>query len=319
MIDTLLRGVASGGVRMHPGCTESDVADLARLMTLKEALAHRPGMSTNRSAAPRAASPTTPATLRPGACSSATSRPCARCSRTYGRQARTSGFGLRQADIDRAVRALGLRSSIDAALPHVLDGAEAGLARLMRAFAAHVDGVGLGDLVGGYGVCESVLATLRHRGEDGRVDRNQLGPHDRALPRGGWLDTDCDVLVTAAVSYAIDATSAHRVRARYLVEAANASLVPAAEQALRERGVLVVPDFVANSAANSWWWTLFGDIEPTPHAAFHRIRTTMRELCAQMLTTADRNGQGPREGATAMARRNLALMTNRIPPPAQAV
>jgi glutamate dehydrogenase (NAD(P)+) len=38
VVDRLVRGVSSGGLRMRPGCTLEEVAGLARRMTLKEAL-----------------------------------------------------------------------------------------------------------------------------------------------------------------------------------------------------------------------------------------------------------------------------------------
>ncbi|GAA3778404.1 hypothetical protein ACFS5L_28110 [Streptomyces phyllanthi] len=49
-------------------------------------------------------------------------------------------------------------------------------------------------------------------------------------------------------------------------------LLPSAEKALLERGVVVVPDFLANFAANSWWWwTLFGDVGPDAGDALAKI------------------------------------------------
>ncbi|WP_260618290.1 MULTISPECIES: hypothetical protein [Streptomyces] len=67
-----------------------------------------------------------------------------------------------------------------------------------------------------------------------------------------------DALVTAAVSHAVDTADVRRVRARYGVEAANAPVAPAAQRAPRDRGVVVLPDVVANS----WWWRPFGHV---PH------------------------------------------------------
>jgi hypothetical protein len=88
------------------------------------------------------------------------------------------------------------------------------------------------------------------------------------------------VLVPAAVSYAIGEQEAAQVTAALIVEAANMPVLPAAEPVLTARGVLVVPDVVANSATNSWWWwTLFGDIEADADAAFAKIRSRMRTWC----------------------------------------
>ena len=43
VIDRLVRGAASGGLRMREGCTLDEVRDLARGMTLKEAVVYAPG------------------------------------------------------------------------------------------------------------------------------------------------------------------------------------------------------------------------------------------------------------------------------------
>lgn len=42
VIDRLVRGAASGGLRMREGCSLDEVRDLARGMTLKEAIVYRP-------------------------------------------------------------------------------------------------------------------------------------------------------------------------------------------------------------------------------------------------------------------------------------
>jgi hypothetical protein len=58
--------------------------------------------------------------------------------------------------------------------------------------------------------------------------------------------------------------SGTQITADLVVPAANVPASPEAEQMLVDRGVTVVPDFVANGGAAAWaWWTLFGDVEPT--------------------------------------------------------
>jgi hypothetical protein len=73
-------------------------------------------------------------------------------------------FGVRQDVIDEVFAEEGIRSSAESALSLVDDGADAAHGRLKHAFAQHVDGVGLGELVGGYGVAETALAALEFRG-----------------------------------------------------------------------------------------------------------------------------------------------------------
>jgi glutamate dehydrogenase (NAD(P)+) len=61
------------------------------------------------------------------------------------------------------------------------------------------------------------------------------------------LAVDCDVLVPAAMENTLDARSAPHVKARVVVEAANGPTTPEADAILREAGVTVLPDILANA------------------------------------------------------------------------
>jgi glutamate dehydrogenase (NAD(P)+) len=61
------------------------------------------------------------------------------------------------------------------------------------------------------------------------------------------LYLDVDVLVPAAMENQITASNVDRVRARAIVEGANGPTTPEADRALVDRGVLVVPDILANA------------------------------------------------------------------------
>ncbi|MGW0520235.1 Glu/Leu/Phe/Val dehydrogenase dimerization domain-containing protein [Crossiella sp. NPDC003009] len=357
VIDTLGLGVASGGLRMRPGCTMAEVAALARAMTLKEALVYEPGRRYLPFGGAKGGidfdprHPEAPGVLRRFV---EAVRPLLATHWAVGED-----LGTSQEAIDEAVAAAGLRSCVHAALRHVPDGAEAGLDRVAKAFAVEVDGLGLGDSVGGYGVVQAVLATLAEHGEtpagktavvqgfgsmggaaaryldraglrvvaiadragtvadpagldvaallagrsrDGLLPRENLPAGARLLDREEWRSCQADVLVTAAVSEAVTAANQAEVRGRYLVEAANVSVTAAAEAALLARGVVVVPDFLANLAANAWWWwTLFGDIGPTGAEAFAMIEKTMWRLAGAVFGSARQTGQTPRAAATAIA------------------
>ena len=61
------------------------------------------------------------------------------------------------------------------------------------------------------------------------------------------LGADCEVLVPAALGAVINRDNAQQVRARIVVEGANAPTTPEADEALEKRGVVVVPDILANA------------------------------------------------------------------------
>ncbi|MFE7583625.1 Glu/Leu/Phe/Val dehydrogenase dimerization domain-containing protein [Streptomyces gardneri] len=366
VVDRLVRGVASGGLRMREGCTAEEVAGLARGMTMKEALHYDPtaryvplgGAKGGIDCDPR--SPEAYGVLVR----------YLRAMRPYIERCWTTGedLGLTQDLVDRAAAEAGLVSSVQAVYP-LLDDEATARKRLADAFAIEVDGIGLDALVGGLGVAESVLVALDRAGREragtrvsvqgmgtmggatarflaraglrvvavadvrgtivnpdgldveallaarddhGTVDRAALRPGDREEPRDAWLAVDAEVLVPAAVSYAIGAGNQERITARWIAEAANMPVLPEAEEALAVRGVTVLPDVVVNSCTNAWWWwTLFGDIEADAEQAFDRVRRSMRELVGGMLDRAATDGTSPRAAAHALVAERLPVIAER--------
>jgi glutamate dehydrogenase (NAD(P)+) len=61
------------------------------------------------------------------------------------------------------------------------------------------------------------------------------------------LEQPCDVLIPAAVGSVLHAGNADRVKAHILAEGANGPTTPEADAILRERGVTVIPDILANA------------------------------------------------------------------------
>lgn len=366
VIDRLVRGVCSGGLRMREGCTSAEVAGLARGMTMKEALHYDPkgryvplgGAKGGIDCDPR--SPEAYGVLVR----------YLRAMRPYIERFWTTGedLGLTQDLVDRAAAEAGLVSSIQAVYPLLDDEARA-RRRLADAFEAEVDGIGLDELAGGCGVAESVLVALERAGRPyagtrvsvqgfgtmggatarflaragltvvavadvrgtitnpdgldveallaardahGTVDRAVLRPGDREEPGDAWLAADAEVLVPAAVSYAIDTRNQARITARLVVEAANMPVLPDAEELLAARGITVLPDVVVNSATNAWWWwTLFGDITADPDEAFAHIRAAMRALVGRTLDRAEADGSTPRVAAHALVEERLPEIAER--------
>jgi glutamate dehydrogenase (NAD(P)+) len=61
------------------------------------------------------------------------------------------------------------------------------------------------------------------------------------------LEYDCDVLVPAALEKVITADNAPKIRAKIVAEAANGPTLPEADHVLQERGIMVLPDILANA------------------------------------------------------------------------
>lgn len=61
------------------------------------------------------------------------------------------------------------------------------------------------------------------------------------------LEYDCEVLVPAALEKVITAENAPRIRAKIVAEAANGPTLPEADEILHDRGIMVLPDILANA------------------------------------------------------------------------
>ena len=120
------------------------------------------------------------------------------------------------------------------------------LAELLRQEGARV--IAIGDSTGsitttsGQGLdLDSVRA---HKSENGTV----VGaPHTREISTDELLTMECTVLIPAAIANQIHSGNAANVKCRLLVEAANGPVTPEADELLGERGIVLVPDILANS------------------------------------------------------------------------
>jgi glutamate dehydrogenase (NAD(P)+) len=72
-------------------------------------------------------------------------------------------------------------------------------------------------------------------------------PGADAISNEELLTCDCDVLIPAAMENTVTADVATHIKAHTLVEAANGPTTPEADEILRDNGVTVLPDILANA------------------------------------------------------------------------
>jgi glutamate dehydrogenase (NAD(P)+) len=133
---------------------------------------------------------------------------------------------------------------------------------------------------------------LAHRRKTGSI----LGfPGARDLTTPEALELDCDVLVPAALQHQITADNAARIRARVIAEAANAPVTSSADVALRQRGVVILPDVYLNAGGVTV--SYFEWLKNIEHVSFERLitrwETTVGERFAEVIEKLTGKSLGP--------------------------
>lgn len=151
-----------------------------------------------------------------------------------------------------------------------------------------------GTLVNPRGIDVTALAALKEAGK--RVLDYEDG---QKLDRDAVLDVECDIWIPAARPDVVHEGNVHRLRTRLVIEGANIPVTPGAERVLHEKGVLVVPDFIANAGG-----VICAAMEyacACESATFETIAEKLRENTEVVLREAARQGVLPRDAAMALA------------------
>jgi glutamate dehydrogenase (NAD(P)+) len=106
--------------------------------------------------------------------------------------------------------------------------------------------VGISDVSGAFynpaGI--DVLGAIAYAQEHHDLDGYRGG---EPLANTALLEQDCDVLVPAALEKVLTAENAGRIKARLIVEGANGPTTPEADRILTDKGVIIIPDIIANA------------------------------------------------------------------------
>lgn len=326
VIDNIALGPALGGVRVSTAVTEEEVCRLARTMTLKNSIAGLPHGGAKAGIIADPASPDKERLFRvfarmirditdyiPG--------PDLGCDETamawiHNETGRAAGLpeeigGLA---LDRlGATGFGLAECAGVAAPLAgfeLAGARLAIegfgsvgkaaARFLTAKGAIL--VGVSDTQGAIhnqaGLDIEELIRVKQR--SGSVVCYENGSR---LSREDLFGVECELLIPAATADVIHEDNAHTVKARLILEGANIPVTRSAEAALHARGVLVVPDFIANAGG-----VIMAAMEyagRSEQEAFSAIGDRIRNNSRLVLERAAGEKLLPRLAAEALARERV--------------
>jgi glutamate dehydrogenase/leucine dehydrogenase len=340
VIDNTWLGVAKGGIRMTPTVNLEEVFDLARTMTYKNALAELPfgggksGIVADVKkisqeekfdlvrAFSKAIKPLCPAfyvagpdvntgekeiaefVRANGSLKSATGKPANMCVKPgvecgIPHEFGSTGFGVVQAILE----------TLDFLGKNIKDMkiAVAGFGNVGTFVANLVEKEGASVVA----ISDSKGTTYKKNGlniqkvfdaksEKGTVAEN---PEGEKIKSEDIFSLPVDILVPAALGDVITDKNAKSVKAKIIVEAANLPITPDAEDALNKRGVLIIPDIIANAGGVISSFAEYRGYNPKQ--MFKLVEKKIRKNVRMILEKAKKDKTTPRSAALEIALERL--------------
>lgn len=328
-IDNTARGPGKGGIRLVPDVTTPEVLRLARAMTWKNALADLPfgGAKAGIKGDPKGDR-------------SAMMRAFARGLRSLVPSEYIAGPDMNTTEVEMAafadelgdMRACTGKPATLGGLPHELGSTGFGVAEATEVAAKHagLELKGATVAIEGYGnvgtfahkfleemgakvvaVSDSKGTMFNEKGFDygkllntkwkeGSVTKYKEG---RVLPAADLFKQKVDILIPGARPDVINEANKAQVQARIIVEAANIPMSVETERFFHSKGVLVVPDFVANAGGVISSYVEF--IGGNEEQMFRTVREKIRKNTELVLLNAARENAMPRDTALKIAQERV--------------
>jgi glutamate dehydrogenase/leucine dehydrogenase len=141
---------------------------------------------------------------------------------------------------------------------------------------------------------------IKIKKESGSVKNYAAG---RKMKREDIFGLAVDILIPSSVTDVINDANKSLIKAKIIVEGANIPMPERIEEELRKKGILIVPDFVANAGgviSSYAEYMGFGK-----EKMFDLVKTKIRKITRLVLEKSFKSGKSPRQTAMALARSRI--------------
>lgn len=133
---------------------------------------------------------------------------------------------------------------------------------------------------------EKLMAYKKETGRISGFDRTETLGNNSSV-----LESECDILVPAALENQLNEGNAHKIKAKIIGEAANGPTTSAAHDIMKERGALIIPDNYLNAGGVTV--SYFEWLKNLQHVRFGRMdkrfeENSLKKILAVIETVSDR-------------------------------